>query len=62
MRKHYMTICTRGNTEVTHIFKNGHLEVTFEMAVNNGFHTLVLDDKANIISNEGFNNSDIAFF
>lgn len=62
MRKHYITLCARGNTEVTHVLKNGRLEVTFESAVNNGFNTVIFDDKCNIISNTGFNASDIEFF
>lgn len=62
LRKHYMTLCVRGNTEVTHILKGNTLEITFEQAKKGGFNTLVLDDKANIISNQGFNNSDIVFF
>jgi len=57
-----MTLCMRGNTEVTHTLKNGKLEVTFEQAVNNGFNTLVLNNKGQIVTNEGFNSSDIAFF
>lgn len=62
MRKSYMTLCMRGNTEVTHILRNGKLEVTFEQAVSNGFNTLVLNDKGQIVKNDGFNSSDIAFF
>lgn len=61
MRKSYMTLCMRGNTEVTHILKNGKLEVTFEQAVNGGFNTAVFDDTG-LLSNTGFNSSDIAFF
>ena len=61
-RKHYMTLCIRGNTEVTHIERNGIIEVTFEQVCTGGFNTLVLDIDANIISNEGFNTSDVSFF
>lgn len=62
MRKHYMTLCIRNNTEVTHIIRNGRIEVTFEQAVNGGFKTLVLLENGDIISNDGFNASDIYFF
>lgn len=61
MRKSYMTLCMRGNTEVTHILKNGQLEVTFEQAVNGGFNTAVFNDNG-LVSNNGFCNADIAFF
>lgn len=62
MRKHYMTLNFRGNVEVTHINKNGNIEVTFEQAVNSGFNTLVLDINGIVLSNTGFNNSDIDYF
>lgn len=62
IRKHYITICFRNNTEVTHIEKNGVIEVTYEQACNGGFKTLVMDLAANVISNDGFNDSDVAFF
>ena len=44
MRKHYMTLCARGNSdiEITHIKKNGEIEVTCEQATNGGFNTLVM--------------------
>ena len=61
MRKSYMTLCMRGNTEVTHILKNGKLEVTFEQAVTGGFNTAIFNDTG-LVSNEGFNSSDLAFF
>lgn len=57
-----MTLCTRDNTEVTHILKNGILEVTFEQACTNGFKTLVLNQKGEIISNDKFNASEVQFF
>lgn len=62
MRGHYMTLCFKGNTEVTYMLKDTGLEVTFEQAVIGGFNTLVLDDSGNILSNTGFNASDIEFF
>ena len=63
MRKHYMTLFTRGNRgiEVSHI-KNGDLiEVTCEQAVDGGFNTLVTDIDGNIISSNGFNGSDVQY-
>lgn len=57
-----MTLCFRGNTEVTHIVKNGKIEVTYEQAVDGGFHTLVVDIDGNVVSNDGFNDSEVDFF
>ena len=62
MRKHYMTLCFRGNTEVTHTTHNGAIEVTYEQAVNGGFHTLVVDINGNVLSNDGFNDADVDFY
>lgn len=62
MRIHYITLCIRGNTEVSHVMRNNKLEVTFEMAVPGGFNTAVVDDMGNVISNSGFNGSDLAYF
>ena len=62
IRKHYMTLCLRGNTEVTHIIKSGRLEVTFEQATKGGFNTLVVLDDCTIVSNTGFNDSEISFY
>lgn len=62
IRKSYMTLCFRDNVEVTHIVRNGVIEVTYEKAVPNGFHTLVMDINGNILSNDGFNDSDIDFY
>ena len=42
--------------------KKWKVRVTFEQAVNNGFNTLVLNDKGQIVENDGFNSSDTAFF
>lgn len=57
-----MTLCFRENTEVTHIVNNGKIEVTYEQAVDGGFHTLVVDIDGNVISNDGFNDSEVDFF
>lgn len=57
-----MTICVMNNTEVTHIKRKNYLEVTFEQAYYNGFKTLICDDSGNILSNDGFNNAEVAFF
>lgn len=57
-----MTLCFRENTEVTHIVNNGKIEVTYEQAVDGGFHTLVVDIEGNVISNDGFNDSEVDFF
>lgn len=57
-----MTLCFRENTEVTHIVNNGKIEVTYEQAVDGGFHTLVIDIDGNVISNDGFNDSEVEFF
>ena len=57
-----MTLCFRENTEVTHIVNNGKIEVTYEQAVDGGFHTLVVDIEGNVVSNDGFNDSEVDFF
>lgn len=57
-----MTLCFRENTEVTHIVNNGKIEVTYEQAVDGGFHTLVVDIDGNVVSNDGFNDSEVDFF
>lgn len=57
-----MTLCFRENTEVTHIVNNGKIEVTYEQAVDEGFHTLVVDIEGNVLSNDGFNDSEVDFF
>lgn len=62
MRIHYMTLCMYGNTEVTHIMNNGKIEVTFEQAVKGGFKDAVFLLDGTVLSNNGFNNSEIDFF
>lgn len=62
IRKHYMTICFKNNTEVTHIETDGKIIVTFEQACTGGFKTLVMDVDANVISNDGFNTSEVEYF
>ena len=57
-----MTLCFRENTEVTHIVNNGKIEVTYEQAVDGGFHTLVVGIDGNVVSNDGFNDSEVDFF
>ena len=57
-----MTLCFRENTEVTHIVNNGKIEVTYEQAVDGGFHNLVVDIEGNVLSNDGFNDSEVDFF
>ena len=57
-----MTLCFRENTEVTHIVNNDKIEVTYEQAVDGGFHTLVVDIEGNVLSNDGFNDSEVDFF
>ena len=63
MRKHYMTLFTRGNEGivVSHIKHNNTVEVTCEQAVDGGFNTLVSDVDGNIISEHGFNSSDVQY-
>ena len=55
MRKHYMT-------EVTYIQKATGLEVTFEQSCNGGFKTLIFDEQFRVISNSGFNSSELNYF
>lgn len=57
-----MTLCFKGNVEVTHIEKGNTIEVTFEQAIQGGFNTLVLTVDGNILSNEGFSDSDVSYF
>lgn len=57
-----MTLCFRENTEVTHIVNNGKIEVTYEQAVDGGFHTIVVGIDGNVVSNDGFNDSEVDFF
>jgi len=62
IRKHYITLCMRNNTEVTYIVKNNLIEVTFEQAKYKGFNTLVTDIEGNILECNGFNNSETAYY
>lgn len=63
MRISYITLCYRENTEVTYMLnKQGRIEVTFEKAVTDGFNTAVFNDRGELLSNEGFNPSDIDYF
>ncbi len=62
MRKHYMTICFKGNTEVTYIKKNGDIIVTFEKVVGENFANLDIKLDGVIVGHHGFNNADIDYF
>ena len=62
MRKHYMTLCIRDNVEITHIEKNGEIEVTFETAVKDGFKSAVFNIKGETLMNDGYNASELDFF
>lgn len=62
MRGHYMTLCFKGNTEVIYELNGNNLTITFEQPVNGGFNTLALDASGNVISNTGFDVSDVEFF
>lgn len=59
IRKHYMTLCCMGNIEVTHIVKDGILEVSFEQAINGGFRSLTVYENGTIKMNDGFNNAEV---
>lgn len=61
IRKHYITICLRGNTVITYRVINDNIEITFEQAKNGGFNTMVTDINGKIISNDGFNGSDVGY-
>lgn len=63
MRKHYMTLCFRGeDVVITHIVKGNTIEVTFEQAISGDFNTLVVSIDGSIISNSGFNKSDVDYY
>lgn len=57
-----MTLCFKGNVEVTHIEKGNTIEVTFEQAINGGFNTFVILINGTIVTNEGFSDSDVSYF
>lgn len=63
MRKHYMTLFTRGNQGIviSHVKKDDSIEVTCEQAVDGGFNTLVTDIDGNVVSENGFNSSDVQY-
>ena len=56
-REHYMTICTRGeDIVITYKADNvQNIEVSCEQATNGGFNTLVVNNKFEILQNNGFN-------
>ena len=63
IRKSYMKLCQHNNTEVTYVVDNGSISaVTFEQAVVGGFKCLVLDERSNIIKNDGFNGAEVSYF
>ena len=63
VRKHYVTICFRDNTEVTYVLKpNGKVEVEFETAVGKGFHSLTMSESCEVIRCYGYSPSDVDFF
>lgn len=62
MRKHYVTLCMRGNTVVTYMPTSRGIEVTFEQPIYNGFKTLVLTIEGKILSVEGFNPSEVSYY
>ena len=63
IRKHYVTLSTHNNTEVTYqIISKSDIRVTFEQAVSRGFNTLVLDEKCNIVSRDGFSNAEVGYY
>ncbi len=66
-RKHYMTICTRNNTQVYYIYINGVIEIYFEQGYSRRIKTLVLENISEtkdiyIIKNSGFNSAEVAYF
>ena len=63
MRKHYITLCVHNNTEVTYMVNSeGEIEVTFEQARTKGFNCLVTKINGDLISNDGFDDSEIDYF
>lgn len=62
MRKHYMTLNFRGDTEVTHIVRGSDIIVTFEQAVYGGFHSCDFLLNGTLVGNDGFNPSELQFF
>ncbi len=62
MRKHYMTLYFRNNTEVTYYKKNGNIIVTFEQPVKDRFNSLDVLLDGTIVNNLGFNSADVGYF
>lgn len=62
MRKPYMTMFFKDNTEVTYIVENGEIVVMYEKAVMNGFHRVDIKLDGTVVFEEGFSPTDIDYF
>lgn len=63
MRKHYITLCQHDNTEVTYSKTSSGIQVTFEKVDIDGLeHTLVLNQEGQILSQNGFDDNEVAYF
>ncbi len=62
MRKHYMTMCFRGDTEVTYIETDKGIIVTYEQAVYKGFHKLDITLNGEIVFVDGFNQAEVDYY
>ena len=61
IRKHYMTLCIRDSIVITYRVIDSIVQVTFEQAKSGRFNTLVTDVNGTIISNDGYNSTDVEF-
>lgn len=62
IRRHYMTLCIYGDTEVTVQTRDDIVIVTFEKAVDNGFNTLEMTVDGQVLSNSGFSSFEVDQF
>lgn len=62
VRKFYMRLCLKGNTDVTYQNTPNGLEVTFEAAAKGGFKTLVLGIGGDIRQLSGYSRAEVEFF
>ncbi|OON99365.1 MAG: hypothetical protein ATN35_12870 [Epulopiscium sp. Nele67-Bin004] len=62
MRKHYMTICFRGNTEVTYIDRKGDIVVTFEKVAGEDFVSVDIKLDGVVVLNNGFSPADVDYY
>lgn len=62
MRKPYMTMCFKDNTEATYIVEDGEIVVMYEKAVMNGFHRVDIKLDGTVVFHEGFSSADIDYF